>query len=669
MSNAEIKKRMKNLYTLIRYHADLYHTNDTPQISDEAYDSLVVELQRLESQYPQFKEINSPTEKIGGGVISAFQKVKHKYKQWSYDNIFDYGDLGNWEEKIKRFIKKDKALNTEPLEYVAELKIDGLKIIVEYRDGVLIQALTRGDGETGEDITHNVRTIESIPYRLSKSISGIFVGEAWLSKKQFNIINQEREKHSEPLFANPRNAAAGTLRQLDSSVARKRKLNSFFYEIQEIEHVSYPTTELNQLELLKSVGFQIESHSKLCKTIHEVQEFYTYWSQYKTNQEFNIDGIVIKINSKKIQRSLGYTAKSPRFGVAYKLPAEEKTTLVEDIDVQIGRTGTLTPVAHLKPVFVDGSMVSRATLHNQDEIDRLDIRIGDTVIIKKAGDIIPEVTQVLFELRTGKEKRFNIQGFAKKKGWNIHKEQVGKNISAAWYISAQDNDEIQIQKIIHFISKKGLNIFGFGKEYVRSFYTYGIIKHMADIFLLTQEDIINLPGFKEKSVINLLTAIEKSKRVSLSRFLFALGIRHVGEETAIILAKHFKDITSLSMASFDELLEINGIGEVVAQSIVEYFDATDISSILQHVSLYNEKESSQIFEGKNIVITGTFDTFDRETAKKLVRDNGGLVSASVSKKTSFVLVGKNPGSKKSDAEQLHIPLMTELEFKELLSKR
>ena len=492
MNKAEIEKRMNKLYDLVRYHADLYYTKDTPEISDESYDSLLEELRLLEEKHPEYKQNNSPTSQVFGEVIESFQKVKHKYKQWSYDNIFDYQDLIAWEEKVKRFISKEEGLENEKLEYVAELKIDGLKIIVEYRDGFLIQALTRGDGEVGEDITHNVKTIESIPHKLTKQISGIFVGEAWLSKKQFEKINKQREKNNEPLFANPRNAAAGTLRQLDSSIARERKLDSFFYDINETEGIENTDTQMNQLQLLRELGFQTESHTKLCRTKDDIQEFYLTWSSQKQSQEFNIDGIVIKINSKKIHQGLGYTAKAPRFGVAYKLPAEEKTTIVEDVDVQIGRTGALTPVAHLKPVFIDGSMVSRATLHNQDEIDRLDVRIGDTVVVKKAGDIIPEISRVLSELRTGKEKKFNIESFAKQRGWNIHKEKTGKEESSAWYLSSQDNDEVQIQKIIHFFSKKGFNIVGFGKEYVRTFYQEGLITSMEDIFTQQADDILNL---------------------------------------------------------------------------------------------------------------------------------------------------------------------------------
>lgn len=672
MSSGEIKKRMQKLYEIVRYHRDLYHTKDTPEISDEAYDSLVDELQKLEIKYPELKEKNSPTEQVGGEVIDAFQKVPHKYRQWSYDNIFDYDDLVAWEQKIQRFISKEESLKNEKLEYVAELKIDGLKIIVEYKNGDFFRAVTRGDGEIGEDISHNVKTIESIPKKLPKKISGIFVGEAWLSKQQFQKINQEREKNNEPIFANPRNAAAGTLRQLDSGVAKKRKLDSFFYDINEIYGVSTPKTQIDQLSLLKELGFEVESHSKLCKTKDDIQNFYTTWSEKKHSQQFNIDGIVIKINSKKIHDVLGYTGKAPRFGVAYKLPAEEKTTIVEDIDVQIGRTGALTPVAHLKPVQIDGSMVSRATLHNQDEIDRLDIRIGDTVVIKKAGDIIPEVSRVLTDLRNGKEKKFSIEQFAQKKGWEIYKEKTGKDLprqagdSAAWYISAEGNDEIQIQKIIHFVSKKGLNIVGFGREYVRTFYQENLIRTIEDVFSLREEELLKLPGFKQRSVTNLLGAIEESKQVPLSKFLFSLGIRHVGEETAVLLSKHFGNLQKISTATFDELTAIDGIGDIVAQSIVEYFDTTDLSGVLSHLRLTKDTTNSQKLEGKTIVVTGTLQNMSRDEIKETIRQHGGTVASSVSKNTDFVVVGENAGSKKDEAEALGIKILSEDEFQKLI---
>lgn len=668
---------MSQLYDLVERHSELYHNQDTPEISDEAYDSLVRELRALEETFPEFKKQDSPTSVVGGRVVERFEKVPHKYRQWSYDNVFNFQELVKWEDKIAKLLQKKVAsFSRSYLSYSAELKIDGLKIIVEYKDGTLVRAATRGDGEVGEDVTHNVETIASVPQKLTKNISGIFIGEAWMSKKEFKRINLEREKNNEPLFANPRNASAGTLRQLDASVAQKRKLSTFFYDCNEISGMVIPQTQRELLQLLSSLGFTVERHTTYCDTLEDVEKFYKFWVDKKTSQEFGIDGVVVKLDRRDYYEELGYTAKAPRFGIAYKLPAEEQVTAVEDIDVQIGRTGALTPVAHLRSVFIDGSLVSRATLHNQDEIDRLDVRIGDTVVVKKAGDIIPEIVSVLKELRTGNERKFDIEDFANKQGWNIHKEKVGKDLSAqagessAWYISDSDNAEIQIQKIIHFVSKKGMNIVGFGKEYVRTFFEQGMVRNFLDIFNLHREQLLSLEGFQEKSITNLLTAIEQSKTVSFEKFLFALGIRHVGEETAIILSRHFKTIDSLSTASFDDLDAIEGVGEVVAQSVVEYFDTTNLQPLLEKLSLvYSLDRGVQgSLVGKTLVITGTLQSVSRDEIKDLIRKEGGKVSSSVSKKVDFLVAGDSPGSKLAQAQDLGVSILSEEEFMQMVKK-
>lgn len=671
------EQRMVQLYDLVRYHADLYHTQDAPEISDEAYDALVQELRRLEEKFPQFIQEESPTLIVGGRVVERFEKVPHKYRQWSYDNVFSFQELVKWEDKIAKLLQKKVAsFSRDNLSYNAELKIDGLKIIVEYKDGALVRAATRGDGEVGEDVTHNVETIDSVPRKLARPVSGIFIGEAWMSKKEFERINLEREKNNEALFANPRNAAAGTLRQLDASVARARKLSAFFYDCNELFGVAMPHTQRELLQLLSSLGFTVEGHTTYCNTLEDVENFYTFWVDKKTSQEFGIDGVVVKLNQRDYYEQLGYTGKAPRFGIAYKLPAEEQVTVVEDIDVQIGRTGALTPVAHLRSVFVDGSLVSRATLHNQDEIDRLDVRVGDMVVVKKAGDIIPEIVSVLKELRTGNERKFNIEDFANKQGWNIHKEKVGKDLSAqagessAWYISDSDNTEIQIQKIIHFVSKKGMNIVGFGKEYVRTFFEKGLVRSFVDIFTLHKDKLVGLEGFQEKSITNLLSAIESSRTVSLEKFLFALGIRHVGEETAVLLSKNFKTIQDISLASFDDLDAIEGVGEVVAQSVVEYFDTTDLQPLLKQLNIVSDSESelSQNLAGKIFVVTGTLEHMSREEVKDTIRKHGGKVSSSVSQKVDFLVAGDSPGSKLQDAQELGVQILSEKEFIQMIKK-
>jgi len=670
MNEKNAEKRMTQLYRLVEDYSDLYHKQDSPKISDEAYDSLVQELQTLEGQFPQFKKEHSITSRVGARVIESFEKVVHKYRQWSYDNVFDFQELKKWEDRILKLLqKKTPSFSRDDLQYVSELKIDGLKVIVEYQEGLLFRASTRGDGRVGEDVTHNVETIASVPKKLTQKISGIFIGEVWMAKQEFERINKEREKNKEPLFANPRNASAGTLRQLDSRVAHHRKLNAFFYDCDEISGVGMPHTQNSLLRFLGDLGFNTDQHSQLCANLDEVQVFYKKWSTKKTSQDFGIDGIVVKLDNRSIYKELGYTAKSPRFGVAYKLPAEEKTTIVKKIDVQIGRTGALTPVAFFEPVNIDGSLVSRATLHNQSEIDRLDVRVGDTVIVKKAGDIIPEIVSVIKDLRTGDEKIFNIEIFAREKGWQIHKEFSGKEASVAWYMSNGANDEVQIQKIIHFVSKKGLNIVGFGKEYVRTFFEKGIVTKYVDIFTLTKEKLQNIEGFKDKSIANLLNAIEKSKEVAFEKFLFALGIRHVGEETSIIFARNFKTISDLTQASLEELGNIEGVGDVVAQSVVNYFNTENIQDLLKHISIvyYQDKENKKLnLHGKTFGVTGTFKNMSRDDIKIIIRNLGGRVVSSISKKTDFLLVGENPGSKLSQAQNLNILIISEDSFKSMI---
>lgn len=406
----DIKKHVKQLRDTIKSHQHLYHTLDTPKISDEAYDSLIKELTTLETKYPELKSSTSPSIQIGGEVIQSFKKVTHSERQWSLDNAFNREDLIKWEEKLLKILERDFEVNKSDISYCSELKIDGLKIVLTYKNGEFIQGATRGDGVIGEDVTHNLKTIKSIPLELNKKIDITIGGEAWLSHKEFDQINKKRKKEKEPLFANPRNAAAGTIRQLDSKIASKRNLSYFMYDINNIksgrDSIKIPKTQIEELELLTKLGFKVEPNFFVCKNLSEIEDFYKKWIVKKNKTDFGVDGVVIKINDIKLQRMLGFTGKSPRFAIAYKFPAEQVTTQVEDITLQIGRTGVLTPVAHLTPVEVAGSTVSRATLHNEDEIKRLDIRVGDTVILQKAGDIIPDIVEVIKNLRTGKEKKF-----------------------------------------------------------------------------------------------------------------------------------------------------------------------------------------------------------------------------------------------------------------------
>lgn len=673
MTQKEAEKRIKTLIREIEKHSSLYHTKDAPEISDEAYDALVRELLALEKQFPNLKQKNSPTDKIGGKILEGFQKVKHVVPQWSYDNIFNFDELRAWEEKVKRFIEKSGGLKDDKLDYIVELKIDGLKVVLTYDNGEFVLGATRGDGVVGEDITENLRMVKNIPNIVSEKRNFVAIGEAWMKKSDLKKINDEREKENLPKYANPRNLAAGTLRQLDTRAVAERNLQTYVYDIEfpNIASDRKIKTHAEELEFLKKEGFNVNSTWKLCKNIDDIEKHYQNWIHKRESEEYGIDGLVIKINSKRICETLGYTAKSPRFGVAYKFPAEEVTTIVEDIAVQIGRTGALTPVAHLRPVIVAGSTVSRATLHNQDEIDRLDVRIGDTVIIRKAGDIIPEVLEVLKDLRSGKEKKFSIIEYAKKHNLEIEKGKSGKDESVAWYVKDKNMPAIRLENMIHFVSKKGMNIVGMGEKIVEFFMDEGLVTERKDIYELEAGDMTGLEGFKEKSITNLLEAIKESKNVTLAKFIYSLGIRHVGEETAELVASEFKTITNIRKANFRKLESIEGVGAVVAQSIVDWFadkeNAREIDALLEYLKI--EKVSGAIqntLSGKTFVLTGTLATMSRDEAKARIKSLGGKVASSVSKNTDYVVVGEDPGSKYDEAVKLGVKILDEKSFQMLL---
>ncbi len=673
MTEKEAEKRIKTLIKEIEKHSSLYHTKDAPEISDEAYDALVRELVSLETEFPHLMSKNSPTVKVGGKILEGFEKVKHVVPQWSYDNIFDFNELRAWEEKVKRFIEKSGGLKDDQLDYVVELKIDGLKVVLTYDDGKFVLGATRGDGEVGEDITENLKVVRNIPANVSEKRNFVAVGEAWIKKSDLVKINTEREKENLPKYANPRNLAAGTLRQLDTSAVAKRNLQVFAYDI-EFPNLDFDRkikTHAEELEFLAEQGFKVNQEWKLCKSVDDIEKFYQHWIDKRDKEEYGIDGAVIKINSKRICEVLGYTAKSPRFGVAYKFPAEEVTTVVEDIAVQIGRTGALTPVAHLRPVLVAGSTVSRATLHNQDEIDRLDVRIGDTIIIRKVGDIIPEVLQALKDLRTGKERKFSIVEYAKKHNLEIEKGRSGKDESVAWYIKDKNMPAIRLENMIHFVSKKGMNIVGMGEKIVEFFMDEGLVTERKDIYGLEAGDMTGLEGFKEKSIQNLLEAIQESRKVALSKFIYSLGIRHVGEETAELLANEFKTIANLRKATFEKLEAVEGVGGVVAQSIIDWFDnkenAREVDGLLEYLKI--EKVSGTIkntLSGKTFVLTGTLATMSRDEAKARIKSLGGKVASSVSKNTDYVVAGVDPGSKYDEAVKLGLEILDEKRFQQLI---
>ncbi len=662
-------KRYEKLKESIEKHSHLYHTLDTPEISDEAYDSLVRELIKLETDYPGLKSEESPTERIGGAPLEAFVKVRHQNKQWSYDDVFDFEELLRWDEKVRNFMQKEGVAN-EKMEYCCELKIDGLKVIVSYEEGKLVRGATRGDGAVGEDVTSNIRMIESIPLALEKDISLTVVGEAWIGKKDLISINKEREKEGEPLYANTRNLSAGSMRQLDPKMTAKRKLNTFMYDIDRISE-KMPETQMGELELLQELGFSVNPHHAVFNSLKQVQEYYLGWVGKRNSLDYELDGIVIKINSRKIQEALGYTAKSPRWGVAYKFPAEQVTTIVEDIVLQVGRTGVLTPVAHLKPVLVSGSTVSRATLHNEDEIRRLDVRIGDTVILQKAGDVIPDIVSVVKDLRTGKEKEYVWPTHVAVCGGDGRIERIPGQ--AAWRCVNKNSFEQQKRKFHHFVSKRALDIEDMGPKIVDILLEQGLISEYADIFTLKRGDLLNLPRFAEKSVDNLLSSISKSSKVKLGRLLVGLSIPQVGEETALELADRFKSLEKLRKAKYGDLENMEGIGPIIAKSITEFFADKEnmkmVDNLLEQIII---QKSDAVGKGplakKTFVLTGTLDSMSRDEAKEKIRSLGGNVSESVSKETNFLVAGENTGTKYKKAQELGVPILGEKELLELLSK-
>ncbi len=694
-----IVDRLHKLKETIERHRHAYHTLDKPEISDEAYDSLFKELETIETEYPELKTTDSPTQRVGGEPLKEFVKVKHAHAQWSFDDVFDGVELKKWDEKVRNFMNKS-GVGDEKLEYCCELKIDGLKIILTYENGVLVRAATRGDGEIGEDVTVNVKTIRSVPMTLkqeaesgkSPKLASVLVfptsltvvGEAWIGKDSLKEINKERAKAGEAIFANSRNLAAGSMRQLDPKITASRRLDSFLYDIDEMKISTNdskidsriksannsagdlaPQTQAEELELLKNLGFKTNPYFKVCKTVQEIQAFYEEWTKKRHNLPYELDGIVIKVNSLKIQKALGYTAKSPRWGVAYKFPAEQVTTILEDIVFQIGRTGVITPVAILKPVLVAGSTVSRATLHNEDEIKRLDLRIGDTVIIQKAGDVIPDIVSVVTELRgTGKSA-------SKPFVWPKHIPACGGDGAieripgeAAWRCVAKDSFVQQKRKFYYFTSKKCFDMDGLGPKIIDVLFENGLISTFDDIFTLKRGDLLALPRFAEKSVDNLLASIEKARKVSLPRFLAALSIPQVGEETAHDVAKHFITLEKIAEAKYEEIESIHGVGPIVAKSLYEWFRISDnkklIKNLLKHVEI-KEVEVGQKLQGKSFVFTGTL-IMDRIEAQEIVRKLGGEVSSSVSVKTSYVVAGENSGSKLDKAMELGVEIIDEERF-------
>ncbi len=666
------KKRLALLRTVVAHHQDLYHTKDAPEITDEAYDSLVRELEALELLVDGAYSTVSNT--IGGEVSNAFAKVTHRTRQWSFDKAFALAEVEDWEARIyKQLAAADTSV--PKLTYVAEHKIDGLKLILTYKNGTLVQAVTRGDGTVGEDVTHSARTVRDIPLSLPQPIDIVVVGEVWLARKEFERINKARAKNEEPLFANPRNAAAGSLRQLDPEVARSRNLSMYCYDIDDLQvgtsTIATPRSQMDELTVLKKLGFNVNPYATVCISTQAVQKFYSTWADKRHTLPYGVDGVVLKVNDIKTQNILGYTARAPRFGIALKFSAEQVTTVVEDIMLQVGRTGVVTPVACLKPILVDGSTVARATLHNEDQIKRLDVRVGDTVILQKAGDIIPEVVEVVLALRPERTKPYRFPKTVSECGGDGAIERIPGE--AAYRCVVLDSEFIHQKRLHYFVSKAGLNIDGVGPRIIDQLIEAGLIRESYDLFTLTIEEVEALPGFKRQAAHNIITAINNAKNQPLSRLLAAFGINLVGEETARLITKQFPTMDELQKATVADLENIHGIGLAVAQSLHSWLAVSHnkkiIQELLQHVSLIKPiiKNGTKVLEGKKIVLTGTLVRYSRDEAKELIRTHGGSVASSVSKKTDYVVVGAEAGSKADEAQVLGVPCLSEAEFLTLIA--
>lgn len=664
-----IQDRYTKLLAEINRHRHLYYVLDAPVIADSAYDELEQELFSIEEHYPDLVVPDSPSGRVGADPVAHFKKVRHKVPQWSFNDAFSPEELREFDARVKRFLKL-KFGEVQPT-YTAELKIDGLKVVLTYEKGLLVTAATRGDGITGEDVTHNVRTIRSVPITLERPVDAVVEGEVWMSEEGLRAVNHEREKEGEPLFANPRNAAAGSIRQLDPKIAARRKLDTFMYDVAATNE-ELPATQREELEYLRKLGFKVNSHFKLVEHVEEVIDYWNEWKVKNKTQGYWIDGIVVKVNEREYQEALGYTGKAPRFAIAFKFPAEQVTTVVENIVLQVGRTGVLTPVAHLRPVLVAGSTVSRATLHNEDEIKRLDVRIGDTVILQKAGDVIPDIVQVLKELRPKNSRPYL---------WPTHVAECGGDGSieripgeAAWRCVALDSFAVRRRVLRHFTSKAALTIEGLGPSRVDALMEKGLVTNFDDFFTLKEGDFLTLEGFAEISAKKLTASIKKAAEdVSLARLITGLSIPQVGEETAIVLAKNFKTIDDVALSTVEQLMNINGIGDVVAEGIIQWFKDKENKKMLErlkkHIHITNEyahSGTSKPLAGKTFVLTGTMASMSRDEAKIKIRALGGDVSSSVSKNTTYVVVGEEAGSKLGKAEELGVSTLTEEEFLKML---
>lgn len=665
LNKKQAKERIEELRKQVEYHAKKYYDEDKPEISDFEYDMLMVELRNLEKEFPEFISQESLTQKVGGHVKEGFQKVTHEVPLQSLQDVFSMEEVKDYIEKIEQKAEENKI---GQVNYVVETKIDGLSAALEYKNGEFVRGATRGNGTVGEDVTKNLKTVKTIPMKLKDPIDIIVRGEVFIAKDDFEKMNQEREEKEEELFANSRNAAAGSLRQLDSKITEKRPLDIYIFNVQKIEGKEF-NSHYEELEYLSKQGFNVNPVRIYCRTRQEIEKAIQDIGDKRETLTFGIDGAVVKVDDLKFREILGTTAKTPRWAVAYKYPPEKKETKLKEILCQVGRTGVITPMAILEPVKVAGSTISKTTLHNEDFIKEKELKIGDTVVIQKAGDVIPEIVAVKKEKRTGEETQFEMPKNCPVCGAPAVREEG----EAAIRCTGIECPAKLFRNLVHFVSREAMNIDGLGENIIGQLLEKGLIKNIADIYMLKLEDIASLKKNGQKFAQNLIDSINQSKENDLYRFITALGIRHVGTKASKLLARKYKDIDNLMTAELEDLSAINDIGPIVATSIQEFFKQEQTKDLIEKLKKAGvntrAKEEENIdnrFEGKIFVLTGTLEKYTRGEASNLIEKFGGKTSGTVSKKTTYVLAGEEAGSKLIKAQNLGVTIISEAEFEQML---
>ena len=665
MNKKQAKARIEELRKQVEYHAKRYYDDDKPEISDFEYDMLMVELRNLEKEYPEFLSKESLTQKVGGHVKEGFEKVTHEVPLQSLQDVFSIEEV---EEYVKKIEQKAEENNIDKVKYVVETKIDGLSAALEYKEGKFVRGATRGNGLVGEDVTENLKTVKTIPMEIKDKIDITVRGEVFIAKNDFEKMNQEREENEEELFANARNAAAGSLRQLDSKITAKRPLDIYIFNVQKIEGKEF-NSHYEELQYLEEQGFNVNPVRIYCNSIKEIKDAINKIGEDREKLTFGIDGAVVKVDDLKFREILGTTSKTPRWAVAYKYPPEKKETILKDIVCQVGRTGVITPMAILEPVKVAGSTISKTTLHNEDFIKQKELKIGDTVVIQKAGDVIPEIVEVKKDKRTGNEKEFEMPRICPVCGAQAIREEG----EAAVRCTGIECPAKLFRNLVHFVSRESMNIDGLGENIIGQLLERNLIANIADIYTLKFEDIASLKKNGKKFAQNLINSIEKSKSNDLYRLITALGIRHVGAKASKLLARKYKDIDNLLNADFDDLSMINDIGPIVANSIREFFmqeQTIDLINKLKKAGVNTKSLEEEItddrFEGKTFVLTGSLEKYTRGEASNIIEKFGGKTSGTVSKKTDYLLAGEDAGSKLTKAQNLGITIISEEEFDNMI---